>query len=334
LKVLVWGAGPVGLFLGATLARSGSDVVFWGRPSVLAPLQGGFAWQQHGLVQRVGPLAAVYSAEQALAAGPFDAVLVTFKAWHNATAQEAIAALAGFPLLVLQNGIGNEESFARLAPVVWSGVLTSSAYWQEAGCLHVGRGGLGLAVGPGERSQQQASGLQALGQTWRQAGLPVRFYPDYRAMKWSKLLLNNLGNPLSAALGLPPRQYLQSAPGVWLERTLLAEMLALVRTQGLPLVNLPGFPVRVLPLLRRFPASLWRKLVGGGRGGKLPSLLLDRQAGRPLDREVLLEIPARLGRQQGLSLPLLERLGQILATGSFVTPDQLFQEMQQARPPR
>ncbi len=312
------------------MARAGYEVVFWGRPALLEPLRQGFELKWHHRIERIGAIRAVYSIEQALVAGPFDAVLVTFKAWHNATSQEAIAALAGFPLLVLQNGIGNEEAFARSVPVVWSGTLTSSAHWQEAGRLRIGRGGLGLAIGPGERSQQRASGLKVLGQAWRQAGLPVRFYPDYRAMKWSKWLLNNLGNPLAAALGFPPDQYLRSTPGVWLERTLLAEMLALVRTQGLPLVNLPGFPVRVLPFLRYLPPSVWRKLVGGGRGGKLPSLLLDRQAGRPLEREALLEIPARLGRQRGLSLPLLDRLGQILATEMFVTPDQLFQQIQPA----
>jgi 2-dehydropantoate 2-reductase len=319
----VWGAGPVGLFLGGVLARADYEVVFWGRPALLEPLRLGFELEQHHRMERIGAIRTVYSAQQALAQGEYEAVLVCYKALQNPTLVAPIRALAPIPFLVMQNGVGNEEFFAKTVRTVYSGALTSSVYWRTGTCLRVGRGGLGLALINANLHDAAADHpLRRLGDCWSRAGVPVTYYPSYQSMKWSKLLLNVLGNPLAAALNLPPDRYLRSRMGFQLERRLLREMLSIVRVQNLSLVNLPGFPVRWLPALLDLPSFVWRKLLGQGRGGKLPSLLMDRQAGRPLDVETLLRVPLQIAGEQGIAVPTLSQLWQHLVEDKPMDFDQ------------
>jgi 2-dehydropantoate 2-reductase len=312
----VWGAGPVGLFLGGVLAGTGLEVVFWGRPALLEPLRLGFELERHHRIEDIGAIRTVYSAQQALDQGDYDMVLVCYKALHNPTLMAPIRALAHFPFLVMQNGVGNEEFFAETVRTVYSGTLSSSVYWRTETCLRVGRGGLGLALmNANIRDAEADHPLHQLGDCWSRSGVPISYYPSYQSMKWSKLLLNVLGNPLAAALALPPDRYLRSRMGFQLERCLLGEMLSIVRVQNLPLVNLPGFPVRWLPSVLGLPALVWRKLLGQGRGGKLPSLLMDRHAGRPLDIETLLRVPLQIAEEHGIAVPTLSRLWQHLVEG-------------------
>ena len=62
------------------------------------------------------------------------------------------------------------------------------------------------------------------------------------------------------------------------------EALAVMAAQGIRPVNLPEMPVRALALALRLPSFLARpvlkKVVGGGRGGKMPSFHIDLHAGR------------------------------------------------------
>lgn len=313
---MVWGAGPVGLFLGGVLASAGHEVVFWGRPALLEPLRLGFTLERHHRVERIGAIRTVYTIQQALAEGEYEAVLVCYKALHNRSLVAPMRALASVPFLVMQNGVGNEEFFAKIVRTVYSGTLTSSVYWRSETSLRVGHGGLGLALINADLREVGAEHpLRRLGDGWSKAGIPVSYYPSYQSMKWSKLLLNVLGNPLAAALDLPPDRYLRSRMGFQLERRLLGEMLAIVRVQNLALANLPGFPVRQLPALLSLPSLVWRKLLGQGRGGKLPSLLMDRQAGRPLDIETLLRVPLQIARDHRIEVPTLTRLWQHLVEG-------------------
>jgi 2-dehydropantoate 2-reductase len=58
-----------------------------------------------------------------------------------------------------------------------------------------------------------------------------------------------------------------------------------MRALNIPVVNLPGTPVRAFAFaIRRLPAILaqpiLKKAIGGGRGGKMPSFHIDLYGGR------------------------------------------------------
>jgi 2-dehydropantoate 2-reductase len=112
MRIAVMGAGGVGGYFGALLARAGHEVTFVARGAHLAAIQ------QHGL--RVEstldgtftvPGRAVGDTAQA---GPQDLVLFTVKMYDNAAALAATEPLLGddTTVLTLQNGIDNGEQLA------------------------------------------------------------------------------------------------------------------------------------------------------------------------------------------------------------------------------
>ena len=297
----------MGLLLGGTLQKAGVEVLFLGREVLLAPLRSGLSVHRRRRSEQVGPLKAVFTLAEAVRMGPFQYTLVTFKSFHNAQAIPQAGQIPSGYLVVAQNGLGNEEVFQQAGLPVISAALTCSVRLGKPEVLQVGRGGLGLA--PGDLSVDLAV-------RFRKGGLDTWLYPSWPAMKASKWLLNLLGNPLAAALEMSPERYLAEEAGFRLEKILLREGLSLLRCLGLPLVNLPGFPVRALPLLLHMPREAWRGILGQGRGGKLPSFLLDQRAGKPLEHEALLGTPLHLGKERGLALPLLSLLERLLSSSS------------------
>jgi 2-dehydropantoate 2-reductase len=104
-------------------------------------------------------------------------------------------------------------------------------------------------------------------------------------MKWSKMLTNLLANAASAILDMTPAQVF-AHPGLYrLELAQLREALAVMRLQGIRVVDLPSTPVRLLAFaVQSLPAPVSRpflqRAVGGGRGGKMPSFHIDLHSGR------------------------------------------------------
>jgi 2-dehydropantoate 2-reductase len=118
-----------------------------------------------------------------------------------------------------------------------------------------------------------------------QTALGVRVLTDGASLKWSKLLLNQLGNTTSAILDMPPGEVFAHRDLFAVERAALIEALRVMRAQGIPVVNLPGVPARSLALLtRKLPPALLQVIrvprVRRGRGEKMPSLHIDLARGR------------------------------------------------------
>jgi 2-dehydropantoate 2-reductase len=95
-------------------------------------------------------------------------------------------------------------------------------------------------------------------------------------MKWSKLVANLVGNATSALFDRDPPEVYADPDLFRIERRQLHEVLAVMRALGVPVVALPGADVRLLALAVRLPEPLSRailgRVVGGARGGKMPSL--------------------------------------------------------------
>jgi 2-dehydropantoate 2-reductase len=108
---------------------------------------------------------------------------------------------------------------------------------------------------------------------------------------------------------MPPAKVL-SPPGLFkLEITMLREALAVMRAQGIRVVDTPKTPVRLLALAARLPAFLSRplmvKAVGGGRGRKMPSFHIDLYAGRGKSEvEWLNGAVVRYGEKVGVQTPV------------------------------
>jgi len=284
-------------------------------------------------VEWLGPPAAVFFAvktyDLAAAAAEVAAAVDT------ATTDGAVAARAqaARPSVVcLENGVGAEEIAAQYFPpaVIVAGAVTCSVERPEPGCLRVLTRG-GMAFGPyqpdpgtQERGRTAATAAAATRasrwqpppwvETLRAAGFEVRTYDRGDAVKWSKLLLNLWANASSAALGLPPQAVVRDRVAFHLDYRAFREALQVMMLAGIPTVDLPGYPVRLLARLGRLlPENLFRRIVGphvsSGRGGKTPSLSLDLAAGRTRTEVGFLNgAVVAAGRRLGLATPANETL--------------------------
>ena len=168
LKVLSFGAGAIGTYIGGSLALAGHEVVFMERPGVVEELrERGLRLDLSTDKRREGSEAFVIpppsfrcasSLEEALLYGPFDVGLFALKSFDTLTALESLQPHADKvpPLLCLSNGVDNEPAIAAaLGPdKVIPGTVTSA----------IGRRGRGR-YRPGEaarhRRGRRASALRA-----------------------------------------------------------------------------------------------------------------------------------------------------------------------------
>jgi 2-dehydropantoate 2-reductase len=323
VRILSFGAGAIGTYIGGALQAAGAEVVFVERPEAAADVvAAGRSLVRDGAAYRLAPLTVVGSLAEALALGPFDAALFALKSFDTAAAAAQMAPYAAElpPLVCLQNGVENEALLAAaLGPErVLAATVTSAIAKPDAQTVVVERRrGVGLADG---------FALSApLADLMARADLNPRLYPDAAAMKWSKLLTNLLGNATAAILDLTPAAVFADAGLFRLELRMLREALAVMGALGLTPVDLPGTPVRLLGwAVRWLPPGLAQpflaRAVGGGRGGKMPSLHIDLARGaRQLEVDYLNGAVARCGQELGVATPvnaLLTRTLLDLASGA------------------
>ena len=316
IKFLVLGAGAIGTYLGGSLALHGYPVVFLVRPDAAAQLERrGLRLDLQQREHRIPHPQIAVTIEEALAGAPYQAAIFALKSYDTRAAVESLASCSAEmpPILCLQNGVENESLIA--ASLGWekviAGTVTSAIGRRAAGDIVLERlRGTGVAGGH-PLSKSLVSALNS-------AGLNARLYPDAIGMKWSKLLTNLLSNATSAILDLAPAQVF-AHPGLYrIEIEQLREALRVMAAQKIPVVDLPGTPVRALAFTARgLPAvlsqPLLKKAVAGGRGGKMPSFHTDLHTGRGRSEvDYLNGAVVRAGAQLGVPTPVNRTLTELL----------------------
>jgi 2-dehydropantoate 2-reductase len=282
LRVLSFGAGAIGTYIGGSLALKGHSVTFLERPQIADELrQRGLRLEIAGKEHTIPEVSIVGSLPDALALGPFNVAVFALKSFDTAGALLSLIPFAQElpPIFCLQNGVDNEPALAEaLGPgMVIAGTVTSAIGRRAAGDVVLERlRGLGVASGH-PLSSQLAAALD-------KAGLNAWLYENATDMKWSKLLTNLIGNASSAILDMSPAEIFSHAGLYRLELAQLRECLAVMDAQKICTVNLPGTPVRLLAFAVKYlPANvsrpLLRRAVGRGRGAKMPSFHIDLYSG-------------------------------------------------------
>jgi 2-dehydropantoate 2-reductase len=324
ISVLAFGAGAIGTYVGGSLALAGHRVVFVEQPAIASQLQ------ERGLRLDVSidrhreaskPLVVAPSSFKcvgflgdAMQQGPFDVAIFAMKSFDTAAALEEIKPFIKSmpPILCLQNGVDNEPAIAALlgADHVIAGSVTCSIARNAAGDIVLEKArGIGIASA-NPFSQQLAAALNS-------ARLNAHLFPHPADMKWSKLLANLPGSATSAIVDMSPAEVF-THPGLYaLEMRVARETLAVIAAQGAHVVNLPKLPVRALALAIHLPSFLARpimmKVVGGGRGGKMPSFHIDLHAGRQKSEvEYLQGAVVRYGEKSGVPTPVSRLLTETL----------------------
>lgn len=323
LQILVIGAGAIGCLVGGKLAQGGVAVTLAGRQRFVdAVTANGLRLISEGVTQRIDAIHPAASLEAAFQHAakinhPFDAAILTVKSYDTAAAlgelKEA-AANAGLPvppILSLQNGVGNEEAIAAAfgPDHTIAGTITAPVEVPETGIVRLTKPKWMIGLAQWDR-QQPVPVFDALHSQLLAAGIPVTLYADARSMKWTKLLMNQIGNATSAILAQPPGVTFAHPAIANLEIAALRETLSVMAASGIRPVNVEKYPLGTLaPLLRYGPRWLLRpvlrKIVSGARGGKMPSLFLDLEAGKTKNEVVWYNgAVARAGENSGVPTPV------------------------------
>jgi 2-dehydropantoate 2-reductase len=330
ISVLTFGAGAIGTYVGGSLALSGHKVVFIDQPVVADELQKRGMSLELSLDERrkthqpfnlpPSRFKIVSSLEEALKNGPFDAAIFALKSFDTVTALETMKPYLSQmpPVLCLQNGVENEIRLVEVlgAEKVLTGTLTSSVGKLGAGNIILERlRGVGIATGSDPALNTLAERLvAAMNEAYLNAGL----FKNAADMKWSKMLTNLLGGTTAAILDMTPAEVFRH-PGLYgLEMGMFREALKVMAAQDIHPVDLPKVPVRLLVRMTRIlPASVIRplmvKLVGGGRGAKMPSFHIDLHSGRgKIEVDYLNGAVVRAGERTGIPTPINRLLNDTL----------------------
>ncbi len=309
MDILIIGAGAIGGFIGGKLAAHHNVTLFDRAPLVDAVRERGLRLIEPETETTVTNLAAFTSLKEAFMQTPrFDLAIVCVKAYDTVTMVQALRPYADRidRILTPQNGVSNEDllgmAFGRTKII--SGTVLNPIAVPEIGVVRLEKAGRGIGLAPVEGS------IDPFVDVLRAMQLPVRLYDDYRAMKWSKLILNLIGNATSAILDMTTRETFADQRVFKIEVALLREALAVMRAQSIGTVNLPGSPVRLLGLGIRFaPRPILQRIlqpmVAGGRGDKPPSLLVDMRSGRTqAEIDELNGAIVRAGKTIGVQTPV------------------------------
>lgn len=305
MKFLVVGAGAVGAYIGALMARAGHDVTLHARGPHLR------AMQQNGV--RVvnadeGWLARPKVVGDLAEAGPADVVFLCVKAHGLAVLAPQLAPVLGPETTVVstQNGIpwwyfqtgGGAFAGTRLERVDPGGVISSAIearrvvgsliYFSteiiEPGVIkHIEGSRISLGEPDGGRSERVRKIADAL----IASGLRAPVTAHLRNEIWVKILGNVAFNPISALTGATLVQMIRDENTQELIRNIMRETEALSSKLGIEL-----------------PVSIDQRIAGAEKVGEhKTSMLQDLEAGRSLELEAIVGSVVELGERVGVPMP-------------------------------
>ena len=289
MRVAVLGAGGIGGYYGALLARSGHDVTFIARGAHLE------AMQRRGLTLRTAEGEAttpVTASGDAAGVGTVDLVLFSVKSYDTETAAQALTPLMArdTAVITLQNGLDNVEA---IASVVGSEAVLAGAVY--IALQLVGPGVILRAGGEGRMIFGELNGtlterVQRIASVLRQSGIPHEVTTDSRRVLWDKFLfITGVGGVTALARsGIGP--LLASVAGRSLLHTACAEIVAVAQAQG---AHLRAAAVdAALAQAATLPAS-WRS-----------SMARDLEENRRLEVDALSGAVVRRGIKYGIPTPV------------------------------
>lgn len=309
-RVCIVGAGAIGGWIGARLARAGCTVSVLARGATLAALQAqGLQLVTGGKDAPQTHTQAVTAHEDAAALGVQDLVVIAVKAPAMADIARRIGPLIGPATLVLTamngvpwwflHGFGGALAGTRLRSVDPDGAIADAipAAQVVGGVVHAScsvRGpgvvvhGFGNQIILGEPSGERSARVQALAALLVRAGFEAPVSDSIQREIWFKLWGNMTMNPVSAITGATSTQILDDD----LVRGLCSDIMEEARAVGDRL----GIHITQSTEDRHAVA---RKL-----GAFRTSMLQDVEAGKPVELDALVSAVRELGRLSGVATPL------------------------------
>lgn len=221
-------------------------------------------------------------------------------------------------IVLIQNGVGVEEPFRQRFPnnPIVSAVTIVSAEQTSPGVIRqnrwtrvsIGPHTNGLGTGDPELGQRGTKAVEQLGTWWGPGWGGIRDVEPHdeiglQTVRWHKLCINAAFNPSAVLSGGRGNADMVTDPEL--------------REHVVGIMNEIRAAVPKI-LGREFPDDLAKpdRIVKSTERntGARPSMLLDWEAGRPLELEVILGNPVRIARAHGVEMPRLQTLYALLSS--------------------
>ena len=308
MRFLIAGAGAIGAYIGALMARAGFDVTLFARGAHLE------AMQQHGV--RVKSSAGDFESSPKISGtltnvGTFDVVFLGVKAHSLTQLAPHLAPVLGPKTTVVstQNGIpwwffqgfGGEWEGLRLERIDPGGVISSSidahrvvgsiVYFSTEiiapGVIqHIEGNRISLGEPDGTRSER----LRQIAEALIASGLRAPITTHIRNEIAVKLLGNLAFNPVSALTRATLAQMTKDSDVCNVVRQIMCEASAVAAKLGLEL-----------------PVTIDQRIAGAAKVGEhKTSMLQDLEAGRPMELEAIVGAVVELGERVGVPMPYTE----------------------------
>jgi 2-dehydropantoate 2-reductase len=324
-KIAVIGAGAIGSILAAIWTRAGEDVALVVRPERVDPLRAS------GL--RVSGMAGDFHVmpvvEAEIPPGTEFAVF-TMKTQDFAGALKARKSSLGNAIVVTtQNGVrAREIVLAELGAEPITATLLLNASSLEPGTVRYNR--IGHTVLGAVSAERRAS----LAEMQRLFALvsPVFVTDQIEGAMWSKLVINALTNSLQALTGKPLSECVNDPVIASFAVRQLKESFGVIRTAGIPLIDMPSAPMKLFSMMLRMPAfvgkAILRKNLGrADEAATMTSTLQSILRKQPTEIDYLNGEFVRLGEKAGFPTPvnraIVEAIRRIERTGVFLAPDEI-----------
>jgi len=312
MRILVYGAGAVGGFLGGILTAAGADVTLVARGAHHDVMAGRGLILEGKTSGRPEPIR-VKVCRPGEEKPPYDLVIVGLKSHQIAGAAARMVSLLAKDGMILlgQNGlpywyfeklesplrgsrlpsVDPDGTLAKTIPLdaVIGGVTNKPADLVEPGRIRLADQPTDRLV-IGELDNRMTPRLAAIKAVIEPAGCPVMLSDNIRAVKWRKLMSNGVFNPLGALTQSNARQIGDYEPTRRVARLMIAEVLAVAASVG---VTPEMTADQMIDDVRK-------------RVGILSSTLQDVRFGRELEMDALVNAVIDVGRLTRVATPYLE----------------------------
>ncbi|MGQ0555510.1 MAG: 2-dehydropantoate 2-reductase [Nitrospiraceae bacterium] len=296
-QILVVGAGSVGGFFGAHLAKNNPNVSFLLRPKTLeAVKRNGLTIRSAGGSFTVQPPVASDARELPKP----DLIVLGVKAYDLDEVMDQIEPILTNKtvILTLQNGIDTEDRLiARInRDCVVGGVAYIYSKIAEPGVIdHYKKG----AVAIGELMGYESERLLAIRDLFASAGIPCHLSKDLRRSKWEKMCWNCVFNPITVLIDDRVAKALDHPEMTGVIRQIVGECAAISAALKVPLpLDMPERVVKASQEIRDIHTSMYD----------------DWKAGRRTEIDSLNGFIVEQGRKLGIPTPVNEALTAMIKT--------------------
>ena len=220
MKIIILGAGAIGSLVGAMLSKD-NDVVLIGNKEHVDKIN------KNGLEisGKINKNFKIKAETKISKIGDNDLIILTTKAYDNERAVKSIknSIKKNNVILVLQNGLGNEEVIKKFAKCrVIRGITDSAATFLDPGKVKSNNIGY-IYLEDSEKSKKIAEVL-------KKAGFEAEVISNIKEKIWQKLIVNCVINPLTAVFKVKNRELEKFPEQI---RLLIRELISVARKEGM-----------------------------------------------------------------------------------------------------